>query len=77
MLASAFLTIAAVAEHVRAPALAGHIPLTRNEIASLFTSLIIRPAHGTCCQMRWSSWRRRHQHRAQICHYQRQATQGP
>jgi hypothetical protein len=48
MLASAFLSIAAVAEHVRAPAPAGHIPLTRNEIASLFTSLIIRPAHDTC-----------------------------
>jgi SRSO17 transposase len=77
MLASAFLTIAAVAEHVRAPAPAGHIPLTRNEIASLFTSLITRPAHDTSHRMRWSNWRRRHQHRAQICHYQRQATQGP
>ena len=77
MLASAFLTIAAVAEHVRAPAPAGHIPLTRNEIASLFTSLITRPAHDTWHRMRWSSWRRRHQYRAQICHYQRQATQGP
>jgi SRSO17 transposase len=77
MLASAFLTIAAAAEHARAPAPAGHIPLTRNEIASLFTSLIIRPAHDTWHRMRWSAWRRRHQHRAQICHYQRQANQGP
>jgi SRSO17 transposase len=77
MLASAFLTIAAAAEHARAPAPAGHIPFTRNEIASLFTSLIITPAHDTWHRMRWSSWRRRHQHRAQICHYQRQATQGP
>jgi len=77
MLASAVLTIAAAAEHARAPAPAGHIPFTRNEIASLFTSLIITPAHDTWHRMRWSSWRRRHQHRAQICHYQRQATQGP
>jgi SRSO17 transposase len=77
MLASAFLTIAAAAEHARAPAPAGHIPFTRNEIASLFTSVIITPAHDTWHRMRWSSWRRRHQHRAQICHYQRQATQGP
>ena len=77
MLASAFLTIAAAAEHARAPAPAGHIPLTRNEIASLFASLIIKPAHGPWHRMRWSAWRRRHQHRAQKCHYQRQATQEP
>ena len=61
MLASAFLTIAAAAEHARAPAPAGRIPLTRNEIVSLFTRLIIRPAHDTWHRMRWSSWRRRHQ----------------
>jgi SRSO17 transposase len=77
ILASAFLTVAAVAEHARSPAPAGHIPLTRNEIASLFTSLVIRPAHGTPHRMRWSNWRRRHQHCAQKCHYQRQASQGP
>ena len=34
MLASAFLAIAAAAEHARAPAPAGQIPLTRNEIAA-------------------------------------------
>jgi hypothetical protein len=31
----------------------------------------IRPAH----QMRWSRWRRRHQHRARTCHYQRQTAE--
>ena len=50
------------------------IRLTRNEIASLFASLIITPAHDAPHRMRWSRWRRRHQHRAQTCHYQRQAT---
>ena len=36
MLALAFLTIAAATEHARRPPPAGQIPLTRNEIASLF-----------------------------------------
>jgi hypothetical protein len=49
MLACAFLTIAAATEH--APAPAGHIPLTRNEIARLLTALNIQQtaAPGTCC----------------------------
>ena len=75
MLASAFLTIAAASEHTRSPAPAGHIPLTRNEIARLFTALIIQPATGIWHRLRWSAWRRRHQHRARTCHYQRQARQ--
>jgi SRSO17 transposase len=68
MLASAFLTIAAASEHTRSPAPAGHIPLTRNEIARLFTALIIQPATGTWHRLRWSAWRRRHQYRARACH---------
>ena len=72
MLAAAFLTVAA-AEHRRDPAPDGLIPLTRNEIATLFASLTIRPPGGTRYRLRWSTWRRRHQYRAQICHYQRQA----
>ena len=74
MLAAALLTVAAAAESRRDPGPDGQIPLTRNEIASLFTALIIKPAHDAWHRMRWSSWRRRHQHRAQTCHYQRQAT---
>jgi SRSO17 transposase len=77
MLAAALLTVAAATESRRDPDPDGQIPLTRNEIASLFATLIIKPAHDAWHRMRWSSWRRQHQHRAQICHYQRQAAQDP
>ena len=43
MLALAFLTVTALAEHDRPPP-AGLIPLTRNEIARLAATLIIQPA---------------------------------
>ena len=74
MLATAFLTIAAATEHARRPAPADQIPLTRNEIAGLFSTLI-QPASARGHRLRWSTWRRRHQRRAKTCHYQRQATQ--
>ena len=74
MLALAFLTIAAATEHARPPP-AGQIPLTRNEIAALFSTLIIEPGEDTRHRLRWSAWRRRRQHRARTCHYQRQARQ--
>jgi SRSO17 transposase len=74
MLALAFLTITAAAEHTRPPP-ADQIPLTRNEIAALFSTLIIDPVTGTRHRLRWSTWRRRRQHRAKTCHYQRQARQ--
>jgi hypothetical protein len=77
MLASALLTVAAAAERTRNPHPDGQIPLTRNEIATLFTRLTSKPADSTWHRLRWSAWRRRHQHRAQACHYQRQATQDP
>jgi SRSO17 transposase len=75
MLALAFLTITAATEHTRCPAPAGQIPLTRNEIAALFSTLIIEPVKDARHRLRWSAWRRRHQHRAKTCHYQRQARQ--
>jgi SRSO17 transposase len=75
MLACAFLTITATAEHIRGPAPAGQIPLTRNEIARLFAALTIPPIPDMRHRLRWSTWRRRHQHRAMQCHYQRQAAQ--
>jgi SRSO17 transposase len=74
MLALAFLTITAAAEHASPPP-AGHIPFTRNEIAALFSTLIIKPVTGTRHRLRWSAWRRRRQHHARTCHYQRQASQ--
>jgi hypothetical protein len=74
MLGSAFpaIAIAAASEHARRPAPPGQIPLTRNEIAHLLASLT-SPARDTQHRLRWSRWRRRHQHRAQACHYQRQS----
>jgi len=75
MLAAAALTIATALEHAHGPGTADQIPLTRNEIAHLLSSLTIRPARDTSHQMRWSRWRRRHQHRARTCHYQRQTAE--
>ena len=72
MLASAFLTITAATEHTRHPAPAGQIPLTRTEIAHLLATMT-SPPPGTQHRLRWSRWRRHHQHRAQGCHYQRQS----
>ena len=74
MLALAFLTIAAAIEHTRPPP-AGQIPLTRNEIAALFSTLIIKPVTDIPHRLRWSTCRRRRQHRAKTSHYQRQARQ--
>jgi SRSO17 transposase len=75
MLALAFLTIAAATEHTSRPPPDDQIPITRNEIAALFSTLIIEPVTDTRHRLRWSAWRRRHQHRAKTCHYQRQAHQ--
>ncbi len=75
MLATAFLTIATATEHAHHPPPAGQIPLTRNEIAALFGTLIIEPVKDARHRLRWSAWRRHHQHRAKTCHYQRQARQ--
>jgi hypothetical protein len=75
MLALAFLTMAALAEHAHPPA-AGLVPLTRNEIAHL-TAMISQPVRDTRHLLTWSAWRRHHQHTARTCHYQRQAACGP
>jgi hypothetical protein len=72
MLAAAFLTVTAATEHAREPAPARQIPLTRNEIAHLLATLT-SPARDAQHRLRWSRWRRNHQHRAQGCHYQRQS----
>ena len=54
MLACAFLTVTAATEHARQPPPAGLIPLTRNEIARLFTALIIQPDRSTRHLLHWS-----------------------
>jgi SRSO17 transposase len=76
MIALAFLSITAAAGREQPPP-PGMIPLTRNEIAHLAAGLIQPPLHGTGHLLRWSAWRRRHQHRARQAHYQRQAARDP
>jgi len=44
-----------------------------DEIATLFGALVIEPARDARHQLRWSAWRRRHQHPAKTWRYQRQA----
>jgi hypothetical protein len=76
MLALAFLAVAALTEHAQPPP-PGLIPLTRNEIADLAAALIIQPARDTGHRLRWSIWRRHHQHTARTSHYRRQAARDP
>jgi hypothetical protein len=74
MLAHAFLVVAAVTNHARAPAPPGLIGVTRNELQRLFAALVIHHAADPDHRLRWSVWRRPHQHRARTYHYRRQAT---
>jgi hypothetical protein len=67
-LALAILTIAAATEHTSPPP-EDQIPFTRNEIAALFSALLIEPGRDTRHRVRRSAWRRRRQHRAKTCHY--------
>jgi hypothetical protein len=77
MLACVLLSVAAAAEHARDPQPAGQIPLTRNEIARLLATLTLPPHGDAGHRMRWSAWRRRHQHTARTCRYRRQAAHDP
>jgi len=47
----------------------GQIPLTRNEISHLLTTLIIWPVRDAWHRLHWSIWRRRHQYRSRQCRY--------
>jgi SRSO17 transposase len=71
MLAHAMLTAVAAATRTRQPSPAGLIPLTCNEIARLLNRLIANPIQPLTSVLRWSQWRRQHQHRARISHYRR------
>lgn len=73
----ALLAAAAAAEHASDPQPAGQIPLTRNEIARLLTTAALPSSGDARHRMRWSAWRRRHQHTARACHYRRQAAHDP
>ena len=60
------LAAAAALEHSHTPKPVSEIPLTRNEIAHLLATVIIRPADDPSHRLHWSRWRRRHQHRPDL-----------
>jgi len=75
LLAHAFLAVATADERDRSPAPDGLIMLIVNEFRRLFDALLLG-AHRTLARLlHWSTWRRRHQHRARRCHYQRHQPQ--
>jgi SRSO17 transposase len=73
MLAYAFLAVLAATEHDRQPPPDGMIALTCNEIHHLLNVLVTQPIHTIRHRLHWSTWRRRHQHRARTSHYQNRA----
>jgi hypothetical protein len=77
MLACAFLAVLAVAERSRQHPPDGMIPLTSNKIRHLLNVLIAQQGRDLRHRLRWSTWRRTHQHRARTSHYGRRAEAGP
>ena len=75
MLAHAFLAVAAADERDRTPAPDGLIMLTVNEFRHLFDALLLGARRTLARLLHWSTWRRRHQHRARQCHYQHRQPQ--
>lgn len=76
MLAYAYLAVLAATERAHHRPATGLIPLTCNEVHHLLNTLITRPTITPEHRLHWSTWRRRHQHRAKTSHYQqRTATQ--
>ena len=71
MLAHAFLAVATAIERDHAPTPIGLITLTVNEFRRLFDALMLTAKHTLTSLLRWSAWRRRHQHRARQSHYRR------
>ena len=76
MLAYALLVVLAAGEHAAGSPPSGLIPLTCNELQRLLLRLVIEPSRRSADPQAWSCWRRRHQHRARVSHYHRQAA-GP
>jgi SRSO17 transposase len=71
MLAYALLAVLAATERAETSTPQGLIALTCNEIHHLFNTLIVEPIRDLRHRLHWSTWRRRHQHRARTSHYQR------
>ena len=74
MLAHAFLAVATATERDAQPTPTGLITLTVNEFRRLFDALLLAARHTITTLLRWSAWRRRHQHRARESHYRRRHT---
>lgn len=70
----AFLAVAAALERAAQadrndPAEAGLVPLSSHELLRLLRALILpSPRRDRLHLLWWSTWRRRHQHRARLCH---------
>jgi SRSO17 transposase len=75
MLAHAFLAVATAAERDIHPIPDGLISLTVNEFRRLFDALLLAAKHTLTTLLAWSTWRRRHQHRARQSHYRRRQHQ--
>lgn len=73
MLAMAFLAVTCAAEHDQQPAPPGLANLTLNELRHLFDALTAGKTATPEQTIKWSIWRRKHQHHAQICHYRRRS----
>ena len=74
MLAHAFLAVTTAIE--RTPTRpAGLIALTVNEFRRLFDALLLGARTTPTTAAELVTWRRRHQHRARLCHYRRRQNQ--
>ena len=77
MLAHAFLTVVAATERTRVTTTIGWISLTCNEVQHLLATLVAAPIKDATHRLRFSAWRRRHQHPARQSHAHRQSTREP
>jgi hypothetical protein len=75
MLAHAFLAVATAIERDTHPNPDGLIALTVNEFRRLFDALLLTAHHTITTLLAWSRWRRKHQYRARLSHYQRREHQ--
>ena len=75
MLAHAFLAVATAAERDTQPTPTGLITLTVNEFRRLFDALLLAAKRTLATLLAWSTWRRKHQHRARQSHYRRRENQ--
>ena len=75
MLAHAFLAVATATERDTRPTPTGLITLTVHEFRRLFDALLLAAKHTVTRLLRWSAWRRRHQHRARQSHYKQREHQ--